>query len=626
MRFLDVGFINKYPYTDFHELNIDALLRIVKEMVETMKDFISLNTIKYADPFDWSIVRQYETNTVVVDPLTGDAYISVQPVPQGVDISRTEYWSVIFNYNDQLKKKATFYATVADMIADQSLKPGYLAITAGYYNPGDNGGAVYYIDNSITNFGVILDNGYAAELGSVYDTRNMGKTSGENIDDILALNVPVKLMDDLTISATFNGDNIDFNGHSITSTSGSASTRCMFSKSKDGVRLFELGVGVKDANSANFTNIRVSKTTTSGGLFDIVTSSSITISDFDLHGEYDPGVVTNTDGFHITGGCSGITICNGILNTGDDAVALIAEDVDHSSDGIITDVTISNVIFGGACKNGVKIMNQTQEVHRVLIDGCIIHSSLSSNISIVAMDNSLPVTGPVDGIVIQNTQLINHNPDTSGYNHYCIKVRYPVTDMTVNNCIARQDYNASFMMLLSSIETLMINNITAHNYNVGAVAGTKNITIFNLYGTATANLNINNVVFASPDPTFFVRLAVVHTAKTCCFTNIFNKASTQDPVIELNDCEYLIAKNVLSGYTNVLAYLYSTGLTTVDIEDSTTSSRNVAAGTGTLRSIRGGILWSNPDVIKQGDSWYNTATNYLCFATADNAATHFTIT
>ena len=89
-----------YPYTNFHELNLDWVIYTVKKGEADIKNFIGLNTIKYADPILWDITRQYEANTVVVDPTTGNAYISTKAVPYGTHINNTDFWTQIYNYAD----------------------------------------------------------------------------------------------------------------------------------------------------------------------------------------------------------------------------------------------------------------------------------------------------------------------------------------------------------------------------------------------------------------------------------------------------------------------------------------------------------------------------------------------
>lgn len=87
-----------YPYTESGALNMDWLLDKIREFNDKITDFISLTTIKYADPLQWSITSQYEANTVVVDQ-NGNAYLSVQPVPSGVSLDRTDYWTKIGNFD-----------------------------------------------------------------------------------------------------------------------------------------------------------------------------------------------------------------------------------------------------------------------------------------------------------------------------------------------------------------------------------------------------------------------------------------------------------------------------------------------------------------------------------------------
>lgn len=91
--------IHKAPYTNFHDLNLDWIIEVLNEFNTKLSDFVSLATIKYADPIQWDITSQYESNTVVVDS-NGNAYLSVRPVPSGVSLDRTEFWTKIGNFDE----------------------------------------------------------------------------------------------------------------------------------------------------------------------------------------------------------------------------------------------------------------------------------------------------------------------------------------------------------------------------------------------------------------------------------------------------------------------------------------------------------------------------------------------
>ena len=94
-----MGLFEHFPYTNFHEMNLDWILDTLKQLDESVTKFISINSIKYANPIQWDITNQYEKNTVVLDK-HGNAYLSVQTVPAGISLDRTEYWTVIGNFSE----------------------------------------------------------------------------------------------------------------------------------------------------------------------------------------------------------------------------------------------------------------------------------------------------------------------------------------------------------------------------------------------------------------------------------------------------------------------------------------------------------------------------------------------
>lgn len=96
---MSINPIHRAPYTNFHDLNLDWIMELLNEFNTRLTNFVSLATIKYANPIQWDITSQYEANTVVVDS-TGNAYLSVQPVPSGVSLDRTEFWTKIGNFEE----------------------------------------------------------------------------------------------------------------------------------------------------------------------------------------------------------------------------------------------------------------------------------------------------------------------------------------------------------------------------------------------------------------------------------------------------------------------------------------------------------------------------------------------
>lgn len=91
-------------YLDGHYYQYDLgwIVDTILEVIDKINNIYDSEIVHYADPIQWDITSQYTTNTVVIDPQTGDAYISKQPVPTNVPLTNTDYWLPIFNYQGQL--------------------------------------------------------------------------------------------------------------------------------------------------------------------------------------------------------------------------------------------------------------------------------------------------------------------------------------------------------------------------------------------------------------------------------------------------------------------------------------------------------------------------------------------
>lgn len=87
-----------------YQYNLGWLIEQLLSFKQDLATAIDLKTIKYADPIQWDITTQYPANTVVVDPKSGTAYMSKVPVPAGVELTNTNYWVVVFNYQDIYNK------------------------------------------------------------------------------------------------------------------------------------------------------------------------------------------------------------------------------------------------------------------------------------------------------------------------------------------------------------------------------------------------------------------------------------------------------------------------------------------------------------------------------------------
>ena len=196
-----MGLFDQFPYTNFHELNLMWILEALKEIQTTTEQFVAINALKYADPIQWNITSQYEKNTIVIDPQTGTAYISVQPVPIGVALTNPDYWTVVFdlgsfvtraaqNFTQRWEEDTTLTATF-NTAAGQWLVWGDTLYRA---NVNITAGDSYVVDSNITRITVEeVKNEIVATIGDLTD---LDTTDKSNL--VAAINEVLTTLDDTT--------------------------------------------------------------------------------------------------------------------------------------------------------------------------------------------------------------------------------------------------------------------------------------------------------------------------------------------------------------------------------------------------------------------------------------------
>lgn len=110
-------FWNNYPYTDFHELNLDWIIAKIMKVEKTVKEFEVFNKLTWAGVHD--PLKEYEKWSIV-QTITGDGYLAVEAVPSGVTIDNEDYWVQIANYDALYTAFNSRITANEDAIADIS--------------------------------------------------------------------------------------------------------------------------------------------------------------------------------------------------------------------------------------------------------------------------------------------------------------------------------------------------------------------------------------------------------------------------------------------------------------------------------------------------------------------------
>lgn len=113
-------FFNGYPYSNYHEMNLDFILNQIKNLSEEMQNFIISNKIKFANPIEWNSDSTYEPSTVVMGD-DGNTYISLKYVPKGIDYRNGEYWEKIADFNAQIENNKVYNPTSLSSVSNSNI-------------------------------------------------------------------------------------------------------------------------------------------------------------------------------------------------------------------------------------------------------------------------------------------------------------------------------------------------------------------------------------------------------------------------------------------------------------------------------------------------------------------------
>ena len=158
----------EFPHTRNYDGDLGYIIKMIIELTIKYNDFFEYNSIKFADPLQWDITKQYEAYTIVFDYDSGYSYISKRPIPVGINITNPDYWCLVGPLIIDAQARASI-----DLILRFVANIYESGTTAtAVRNPGDYvvvNGSLYQV-TSIINIGETYTDGY-----------NMSGTTIENM-------------------------------------------------------------------------------------------------------------------------------------------------------------------------------------------------------------------------------------------------------------------------------------------------------------------------------------------------------------------------------------------------------------------------------------------------------------
>lgn len=213
-----MGLFDNFPYTNFHELNLDWLLQAMKNLDTSVREYMAVNKVGFGGV--WDITKQYPAYTVVADG--SQSYISLKPVPSGVAIVNTEYWQLLADLDprigplveevDALTGKVNTlesislfnvkkYGAVGDGVADDTAA-FHACITAA-------AGSTVYVPAGVYNISTSLVLPQAEKTSLFLDGAKLVATA--NISNVVVLGGGASGFDNTRSQRIYGGGTIDCN-------------------------------------------------------------------------------------------------------------------------------------------------------------------------------------------------------------------------------------------------------------------------------------------------------------------------------------------------------------------------------------------------------------------------------
>lgn len=194
---------DKYPYTDFHELNLDWIIKKIKEVTKEIDDFKVVNRIVWGGLHDPG--KEYP-RWCIVDTPTHEGYISIQPVPAGITIGNEDYWRQVANYSALYADFQNRIIALENTVGDSS--------SGLVKDVNDLQSAVYYLTPEM--YGAVGD-GVIDDTQAIIDCINACPVHGMIVmHKTYAISSTIDITKPMTITGAYSGYDIEESTDNVT--------------------------------------------------------------------------------------------------------------------------------------------------------------------------------------------------------------------------------------------------------------------------------------------------------------------------------------------------------------------------------------------------------------------------